>query len=87
MKAHLFIALLPTLLTCQSTMSQGTLLPPRTVESRFLTAPRTVRIYLPPSYPSAPRGRYPVLYVHDGQNAFSTAGTNACFGWGGCHRG
>src|SRR5512145_2939127 len=83
MMARLLTALLLTLLTCHSAMSQGTLLPPRTVESRFVTAPRTVRIYLPPSYPSAPRRRYPVLYVHDGQNVFSTAGTNACFGWGG----
>ena len=41
-----------------------------------------VRIYLPPSYGSAPRRRYPVLYLHDGQNVFSAAGTNCCFGWG-----
>src|SRR5258705_6244137 len=26
--------------------------------------------------------RYPVLYLHDGQNVFSSAGTNVCFGWG-----
>ncbi len=64
-------------------MSQGKLLPPRVVESKILATDRTVRIYLPPSYPSAPRRRFPVLYVHDGQNVFSTAGTNACFGWGG----
>jgi predicted alpha/beta superfamily hydrolase len=24
-----------------------------------------------------------VLYLHDGQNVFSSAGTNICFGWGG----
>lgn len=83
MKARIFIVLLLVLVTCQTAMTQGTLLPPRTVESRLLGAPRTVRIYLPPSYKAAPRRRYPVLYVHDGQNVFSTAGTNACFGWGG----
>jgi predicted alpha/beta superfamily hydrolase len=52
------------------------------VESRFLKAPRTVRIYLPPSYHRDPGRRYPVLYLHDGQNLFSSAGTNICFGWG-----
>jgi predicted alpha/beta superfamily hydrolase len=83
MTARVFTTLLLTLLTCQHTMSQGTLLPPRVVGSKILATNRTVRIYLPPSYPTAPRRRYPVLYVHDGQNVFSTAGTNACFGWGG----
>ncbi|MGW8394147.1 alpha/beta hydrolase-fold protein [Pseudoduganella sp. HUAS MS19] len=31
---------------------------------------RTLRIYLPPSYGSDTRRRYPVLYMHDGQNLF-----------------
>jgi predicted alpha/beta superfamily hydrolase len=35
---------------------------------------RTLRIYLPPSYGSDTRRRYPVLYMHDGQNLFE-AGT------------
>jgi len=52
------------------------------VASRFLNAPRTVRVYLPPSYHQEPNRRYPVLYLHDGQNVFSSAGTNICFGWG-----
>src|SRR5215471_1127482 len=52
------------------------------VTSKFLNNARTVRIYLPPSYYEEPRRRYPVLYLHDGQNAFSSAGTNICFGWG-----
>ena len=52
------------------------------VASRFLNGPRTVRIYLPPSYYREPNRRYPVLYLHDGQNVFSSAGTNICFGWG-----
>ncbi len=33
---------------------------------------RTLRIYLPPSYASAQR-RYPVIYMHDGQNLFDDA--------------
>jgi len=31
---------------------------------------RTLRIYLPPSYGSDTKRRYPVLYMHDGQNLF-----------------
>jgi hypothetical protein len=52
------------------------------VASRFLHGSRTVRIYLPPSYHREPNRRYPVLYLHDGQNIFSSAGTNICFGRG-----
>jgi predicted alpha/beta superfamily hydrolase len=52
------------------------------VASRFLKATRTVHIYLPPSYAVQPNLRYPVVYLHDGQNLFSSAGTNICFGWG-----
>src|ERR1035438_10306425 len=52
------------------------------VRSRFLNGPRTVRIYLPPLYHQEPQRRYPVLYLHDGQNVFSSAGTNCAFGWG-----
>ncbi|MDB6038671.1 MAG: esterase, partial [Verrucomicrobiales bacterium] len=52
------------------------------VFSPALGTQRMVRIYLPPDYESSPRKRYPVLYVHDGQNAFSTAGPHAAFGWG-----
>jgi predicted alpha/beta superfamily hydrolase len=49
--------------------------------SRFLNGRRAIQIYLPPSYGESNR-RYPVLYLHDGQNLFSPAGTNICFGWG-----
>src|SRR5262245_866375 len=63
-------------------MERGTVLDGQPVTSRFLGASRTVRIYVPPSYNRERRRRYPVLYVHDGQNVFSTAGTNCCFGWG-----
>ncbi|NYE61559.1 putative alpha/beta superfamily hydrolase [Duganella sp. 1224] len=31
---------------------------------------RKLRIYLPPGYEANPRQRYPVLYMHDGQNLF-----------------
>src|SRR5258706_379033 len=50
--------------------------------SRLLGKARMVRIYLPPSYGQETRKRYPVLYVHDGQNVYTSAGTNVAFGWG-----
>jgi len=68
--------------TIQMSMGQGRLLTERSVASRCLGTNRTVRIYLPPSYGREPRRRYPVLYLHDGQNAFSSAGPHCCFGWG-----
>ena len=41
--------------------------------SNFLPDDRDVLIYLPPNYESAPDRRYPVLYLHDGQNLFDGA--------------
>ena len=42
---------------------------------------RTLRLYLPPSYESAPDRRYPVIYMHDGQNLFDDA-TSYAGEWG-----
>ena len=52
------------------------------VNSPLLGGERTVHIYLPGSYDFQRAKRYPVLYLNDGQNAFSTAGPGAAFGWG-----
>lgn len=52
------------------------------VYSDILRTDRTVRICLPARYGEEPSRRYPVIYVHDGQNAFTTAGPHAAFGWG-----
>ncbi len=38
--------------------------------SRFLDRPRDLVVYLPPGYDDEPGRRYPVLYMHDGQNLF-----------------
>jgi predicted alpha/beta superfamily hydrolase len=43
---------------------------------------RGIHIYLPQSYDKESDRRYPVLYLHDGQNVFSSAGMNIAFGWG-----
>lgn len=39
------------------------------VPSRFV-APREVLVWLPPGYDAEPARRYPVLYLHDGNNMF-----------------
>ncbi|HEX2640308.1 MAG TPA: alpha/beta hydrolase-fold protein [Pyrinomonadaceae bacterium] len=36
--------------------------------SAHLDSPRNVLVYLPPGYDDEPERRYPVLYMHDGQN-------------------
>src|SRR5256885_11342438 len=38
--------------------------------SRFLPGERTIIVYVPPGYDDEPERRYPVLYLHDGQNLF-----------------
>lgn len=41
--------------------------------SQVLKPRRTVLVYLPPGYYDNPERRYPVLYLHDGQNLFDGA--------------
>ncbi len=43
--------------------------------SQFLPTDRDVLVYLPPGYddPKNADRRYPVLYLHDGQNVFDSA--------------
>lgn len=50
--------------------------------SKMFGHDRFVRVALPVSYENSKDRRYPVLYIHDGQNAFTTAGPHAAFGWG-----
>jgi hypothetical protein len=48
------------------------------------TAPllaRRVDVWLPPSYAQSPRHRYPVLYMHDGQNLFDPSLSYAGIDW------
>jgi predicted alpha/beta superfamily hydrolase len=41
--------------------------------SKFLRNQRDIVVYLPPDYDQQPERRYPVLYLHDGQNLFDAA--------------
>src|ERR1700704_1374673 len=43
---------------------------------------RDVLVYLPPGYNRFSRKRYPVLYLHDGQNVFDAATAFAGVEWG-----
>jgi predicted alpha/beta superfamily hydrolase len=38
--------------------------------SRFLPQARTIAVWVPPGYDREPHRRFPVLYLHDGQNLF-----------------
>jgi predicted alpha/beta superfamily hydrolase len=40
--------------------------------SKFLSTPRDIIVYLPPGYRTS-QEKYPVLYMHDGQNLFDPA--------------
>jgi predicted alpha/beta superfamily hydrolase len=62
--------------------SSGNVVFEGTVRSDLLQTNRFIRIYLPLGYNENRTVRFPVLYIHDGQNAFSTAGPHAAFGWG-----
>jgi predicted alpha/beta superfamily hydrolase len=51
----------------------GTLRLHQAFRSRFFKQTRDIIVYLPPDYNSARSRRYPVLYLHDGQNIFDAA--------------
>jgi len=54
----------------------------RAFPSKVLGNRRDVWVYLPPGYRRLPRRRYPVLYMHDGQNVFDAATAFAGVEWG-----
>ena len=51
-------------------------------ENTFLRQPRDIIVYLPPDYETYPERRYPVLYLHDGQNLFDAATAFLNSDWG-----
>src|SRR5262245_13166693 len=53
----------------------------RDFRSSFLKRPRTLIVSLPPGYLTHSRHRYPVLYLHDGQNLFNPATSFAGAAW------
>ena len=54
-------------------MSSGQLRKHERFRSRFLRNQRDLIVYTPPGYADQPVRRFPVLYLHDGQNLFDGA--------------
>src|SRR5204862_6032692 len=54
----------------------------RAFHSKVLGNRRDVLVYLPPGYSRFSPRRYPVLYLHDGQNVFDAATSFAGVEWG-----
>jgi enterochelin esterase-like enzyme len=52
------------------------------VESRHLSQKRHVEVWLPPGYDTSGSQRYPVLYMHDGQNLFDPRMAAGGIDWG-----
>ncbi len=50
--------------------------------STHLNVPRNVLVYLPPEYGTNPERRYPVLYMHDGQNLINPQDAFGGVVWG-----
>ena len=68
---RLFLAFVLALAAAPAVADPATgLQPPITVQSNFVPA-RTVQVWLPPDYATS-KARYPVLYLHDGQNVYDT---------------
>ena len=70
------------LLSLIDAMAQSNVLPLHSFASSALGRSRNIQIALPASYDASNALRYPVVYLHDGQNVFSTAGNGVAFGWG-----
>lgn len=77
---------LPLLASTTAWAAPSTALPsvqvlPEPLPMPGLDRSRTLRLCLPPSYATEPARRYPVLYMHDGQNLFDAA-TSYAGEWG-----
>lgn len=68
-------AFMPTTLT-------GNIQQHRSFPSKILKNRRDVLVYLPPGYRRFSTQRYPVLYLHDGQNVFDAATAFGGVEWG-----
>jgi predicted alpha/beta superfamily hydrolase len=63
------------------TVSSGQLRKHDNFRSRYLRNQRDLVVYLPPGYDEQPWRRFPVLYLHDGQNLFDRATSFAGQDW------
>lgn len=58
----------------------GALVKHRSLPSKFVV-PREIDVWLPPGYESAPNERFPVIYMHDGQNIFEATSAFGGAAW------
>ena len=72
---------LPALAGAPSTALPSVKVLPEPLAMPGLNRSRTLRLCLPPSYGQDPQRRYPVIYMHDGQNLFDAA-TSFAGEWG-----
>lgn len=63
-----------------SAQAKGTIIKLENVKSKHV-APRNVEIYLPSVYFTEPKRRFPVLYMHDGQNVFNSETAGYGIAW------
>ena len=79
-----FLRCLAALVLCHAgaALAAGTLIVTEPLASPELGNARALRIWLPPSYATAPGRRYPVLYLHDGQNVFEGRTSFSGVSWG-----
>lgn len=82
LRAAIAIWLLGVIPTIAQGMAQTNRIIDDSISSRILGGNRAFHVHLPLSYGMKRPRRYPVLYVQDGQNVFTSAGPNAGFGWG-----
>ena len=86
MKRRTLLITLPALAAPPAWAAASTALPsvrvlPDPLAMPGLARSRTLRLCLPPSYDREPGKRYPILYMHDGQNLFDAA-TSYAGEWG-----
>ena len=72
---------LPALAAAPSTALPSVKVLPQPLAMQGLNRSRKLRLCLPPSYDGEPLRRYPVIYMHDGQNLFDAA-TSFAGEWG-----
>jgi predicted alpha/beta superfamily hydrolase len=51
------------------------------IKSVVLDNERNIAVYLPPHYKESSEKKYPVLYMHDGQNLFTEIAEGSCTKW------
>lgn len=63
-----------------ATSQKSTIVKLDSVRSKYVT-PRNVEIYLPAAYFAEPTRKFPVLYMHDGQNVFNADSSGFKVAW------